>query len=107
MSRSNPALLYEVSAAQAVGSTQWYSTGGYLHSVESSLSNGATSATVDIYVSNSSIGRGVKIASMALTAAAPADGFSLPKEDQGWFFVRAEVSAVVGAVRIATACIGE
>ncbi|MCH8180261.1 MAG: hypothetical protein IIA02_10825 [Proteobacteria bacterium] len=107
MSRSNPSLLSNVAAAQAVGSTSWQTTGGYLHSVDASLEAGSTSATVDIYVSNSSSGRGVKIASLALTVATPADGFSLPKEDQGWFFVRGEVSAVVGKVKGANACVGE
>lgn len=107
MSRSNPSLLSNVSAAQPAGSTSWQTTGGYLHSVDASLASGSTSATVDVYVSNSSSGIGVKIASLSLTAAAPAAGFSLPKEDQGWFFVRGEVSAVNGTVKGASACVGE
>lgn len=107
MSRSNPTLISSVSAVQASGSTAWSATGGFLHSVEATLESGATSATVDVYVSNSSHGRGVKIATLTLSSAAPTDGFSLPKEDQGWFFVRAEVSAVNGTVKSATACVGE
>lgn len=106
MPRTNPSLLSNVSAVQPVGSTQWQDTGGCLHSVDATLASGGTSAAVDIYVSNSQSGRGVKIASLALTAAAPADGFSLPKEDQGWFFVRAEVSAINGTVRAVSACVG-
>ena len=36
------------------------------------------------------------------------DGFSLPKEDSGWFFVRAEVTAVAGGnVTSVNACVGE
>ena len=107
MPRSNPSLLSNISAVQPLGSTQWSGTNGYLHSVDASLVAGGTSATVDVYVSNSSSGRGIKIATLNLTAAAPADGFSLPKEDQGWFFVRAEVSAVNGVVKAANACVGE
>lgn len=107
MSRSNPTLISNVSSVQAPASTPWSSTGGYVHSVEATLEAGATSATVDVYVSNSSHGRGVKIATLTLSSATPTDGFSLPKEDQGWFFVRAEVSAVNGAVKSATACVGE
>lgn len=106
MPRRNPTLLSEVSSVQAAGSNQWQPTDGYLQSVEATLGT-ATSATVDVYASNSSHGVGVKIGSLALSSATPSDGFSLPKEDQGWFFVRAEVSAVAGGtVKSATACVG-
>jgi hypothetical protein len=107
MPRSNPALLTNVGAAQSLGSNQWKKTDGFLHSFEACADTGLTSATVDIYVSDSSHGVGVKIGSLTLSAAQTSDGLSLPKEDQGWFFVRAEVSAVAGgAVKSCTACVG-
>ena len=107
MSRNSPSLLKNISAPQAVGSTEWVQTTGYLNSVDAMLDAGGTSATVDIYVSNVGQGRGVKIATLTLTAAAPSDGFSLPREDQGWLFVRGEVSAVVGNVKAVNACVGD
>lgn len=107
MSRNSPSLLKNISAPQAVGGSDWVPTTGYLNSVDALLDAGGTSATVDIYVSNVGQGRGVKIATLNLSAAAPSDGFSLPREDQGWCFVRAEVSAVNGTVKAANACVGD
>lgn len=104
MSRTAPTLQSSVSQPDA---GRWFPTQGYLHSVEATLETTATSATVDIYVSNSSHGTGVKIATMALSATVTSDGFSLPKEDQGWAFVRSQVTAVVGSVKSVTACVGE
>lgn len=107
MPRTNPTLLSSVSVPNTPGKTSWSETNGYLHSVSASLKPGSVSATVDIYVANAGIGSGVKIATMNLTAASPSDGFSLPKEDNGWFMVRAEVSAVNGEVQQVNACVGE
>lgn len=105
MSRTAPTLQSNVSVPDA---GRWFPTQGHLHSVEATLEPGSTSATVDVYVSNSSHGSGVKIATLSLTAAVSTDGFSLPKEDQGWAFVRSQTTAVVGgAVKSVTACVGE
>ena len=107
MPRTNPTLLSNVTTPNTPGQTPWFQTGGYLHSVSATLKPGSVSATVDIYVANAGIGAGVKIATMNLTAASPSDGFSLPKEDNGWFMLRAEVSAVNGEVQQVNACVGE
>lgn len=108
MPRKNPTLLSNVSAITSVGSTPWVPTDGYLNSVEAVLSPGTTSATVDIYVSNSQHGNGKLFASLTLTTAEPTDAFSLGREDSGFHFVRAEVSALVGgSVRSVTASTGE
>lgn len=107
--RTNPTLLAAVSAAQASGSTQWNPTGGYLNSFDAQLESATGTATVDIYVSNVSKGVGIKIATLSLSSAQTHDGHSLPKEDQGWFFVRGEVSAISGGAIVsrAAACVGE
>jgi hypothetical protein len=106
--RSKPTLLTAVNAAQALGSTQWYPTDGYLNSFDAQLAAPTGTATVDIYVSNSGQGVGIKLTSLSLTSVLTHDGGSLPKEDQGWSFVRAEVSAIGGGavVKLATACTG-
>jgi hypothetical protein len=107
--RTNPSLIQAVSTAQALGSTPFVQTTGFLNSVDAQLEAATGTATVDIYVSNSGQGVGVKIASFALTSTNRHDGYSLPREDQGWAFVRAEVSALAGGavVKQATACVGE
>jgi hypothetical protein len=107
--RTKPTLLTAVSAAQTLGSTQWHPTEGYLNSFDAQLEAATGTATVDIYVSNSGHGVGVKIASMMLSPTLRHDGASLPKEDQGWAFVRGEVSAIAGGavVKQATAFVGE
>lgn len=108
MPRTNPTLLSNVTSPMPNSAPQrWITTGGFLNSVSATLKPGSTSATVEIYVANEGVGPGVKLATMNLTAASPSDGFSLPKEDIGWFMVRAHVSAVVGEVLQATACVGE
>lgn len=107
MPRTNPTLLSNVTTPSVPGQTRWFPTDGYLHSVSASLKPGSTSATVDIYVANAGSSQGVKLASLELTSAKPSDGFSLTKEDGGWFMVRAEVSALVGEVLQVNACIGE
>lgn len=107
MPRTNPTLLSTVTTPSESGKTRWFPTEGYLHSVSATLKPGSVSASVDIYVANAGIGVGVKIATMNLTSAAPSDGFSLPKEDNGWFMVRAEVSEVNGEVQQVNACVGE
>lgn len=108
MPRNNPTLVSNVSAPTANGAQpKWITTGGFLNSVSATLKPGSTSATVDIYVANEGIGAGVKLATISLTAANPSDGFSLPKEDNGWFMVRADVPAVTGEVLQVTACVGE
>lgn len=105
MSRTAPSLQSNVSAPEA---GRWFPTQGYLHSVEATLDTGATSATVDIYVSNSSHGIGWKLATLSLSAAASTDGFSLPNEENGWAFVRSQVVSVSGGnVKSVTACVGE
>lgn len=107
MPRRNPALLTSTNQVSPPGSTQWHLTDGFLHSVSATLGT-ATSATVDVFVSNAGSGVGVKIATLTLSAVSPSDGFSLPKEDSGWFFVRAEVTAVAGGnVTSVNACVGE
>lgn len=103
MSRSAQILQQDISTP-SVG--QWMKTDCYLHSVEATLEPGSTSATVDVYVSNSSHGTGVKIATLTLSASTASDGFSLPNEDKGWAFVRSQVVAVVGVVKSVTACVG-
>lgn len=107
MPRTIKNLAANVAAAQAANSTDFVPTGGYLNSVEASLEAGGTSATVDIFVSNTGTKPGVKIATLTLSAATPSDGFSLPREDSGWGFVRSEVTATVGGVDAVSACIGE
>lgn len=104
MSRTAPTLQNNVSQAEA---GRWYPTQGYLHSVEATLESGSTSATVDIYVSNSSHGSGVKIATLTPSSTVTSDGLSLPREDQGWAFVRSQVVAVIGVVKSVTGCVGE
>lgn len=105
--RQNPILAQDISAPQTPGITNYHSTSGFLNSVSAQLDGSATSATVEIYVSNHNFGKGIKIATFNLTNLAPFDGFSLPKEDNGWFFVRAEVTAVAGgSVKIVSACVG-
>lgn len=104
MSRTFPSLQRDVITP---ASGIWVKTDGFIHSVEATLETGATSATVDIYVSNSSHGTGVKIATLTLSSTQTSDGFSLPKEDQGWAFLRSNVTAVTGAVKSITACVGE
>lgn len=103
MSRTFPSLQRDVAQP---GSGIWVKTDGYINSVEATLEEGATSATIDVYVSNSSHGPGVKIATLTLSATAQSDGFSLPREDQGWAFIRSNVTAVVGQVKSVTACVG-
>lgn len=107
MPRSNPTLIENVSSVQASGSTPWFSTGGYLNSLEAVLGSGT--ATVDIYVSNSKVGLGRRIASLQISAGEPTEAFSLHGGDAAWHFVRAEVSAlsVGGSVRTVAASIGE
>lgn len=105
--RKNITLLKDESLALQPGSTRWCETGGYINSVYASLAEGSTSGTVDVYVANSSVGPGVKIGSFALTSSKLADGFSLPKEDSGWFFIRAELTAINGTLKVASACVGE
>jgi hypothetical protein len=106
--RTNPSLLTAVSVAQALGSTDWKSTDGSLNSFDAQLNAATGTATVDIYVSNSGQGVGVKFATLSLTSTKTHDGNSVPREDQGWSFVRAEVSALAGGavVKLATACVG-
>lgn len=105
MSRSFPSLLKNVTAPSDI---KWVPTDGYLNSIEATIDDGTVSATVEIYVSNSSHGTGIKIATLTLSASKVSDGFSLPKEDQGWAFVGAKVAAVnSGSVKSCTACIGE
>lgn len=104
--RQNPTLAQDVTAVDTPGVSQYASTGGFLNSVSAQLATGSTSATVEIYVNNHNYGKGVKIATFNLTSANPSDGFSLPREDNGWFFVRAEVTALVGTVKIVSACVG-
>lgn len=103
MSRSFPSILKNVTAP---GSVIWAKTEGYLNSIEATLEAGSTSATIEIYVSNSSHGTGVKISTLTLSSAKVTDGFSIPKEDQGWAFVGAKVTEVTGAVKSCTACVG-
>lgn len=107
MARTIRNLQSNVSAAQAAGATDFVATGGFLNSVEATLEEGATSATVDVYVSNTGAKPGVKIATLNLSSANRSDGFSLPREDSGWGFVRTEVPATVGGVDAISACIGE
>lgn len=107
MPRTNPTLLSNIATPSVPGQTRWFPTEGYLNSVSAALKPGSVSATVEIYVANAGSGAGVKIASMNLSAANPSDGFSLPREDNGWFMVRAEVSAVNGEVQQVNACVGE
>lgn len=107
MTRKVAPLAKMISTAQPAGSTSFEPTDGYLNSVEAVLADGSTSATVAIFVSNSSRGRGVLIATLNLSAASPSDGFTLPREDSAWHFVRAEVTAVVGTVASVTASVGE
>lgn len=108
MPRNNPTLVSNITAATVNGEQpKWISTGGYLNSVSAILKPGSVSAQVDIYVANEGVGTGVKLATINLTAAVPSGGFSLPKEDNGWFMVRADVPAVTGEVLQVTACVGE
>lgn len=102
MSRSFPCLVRNVTTP---GQVQWAKTDGHLNSIEATIDTG--SATVEIYVSNSSHGTGLKIATLTLNSVTVTDGFSLPKEDQGWAFVGAKVTAVSGSVKSCTACVGE
>lgn len=104
MSRTFPSLQRDVAIP---GGGIWVKTDGFINSVEATLEAGATSATIDIYVSNSSHGTGVKIATLTLTTTQTSDGFSLPKEDQGWAFMRSSVTEVTGQVKSVTACVGE
>lgn len=103
--RQNPILLKD--AATPTGIIKYYNTSGFLNSVSAQLDDTATAAVIEIYVSNHNFGKGTKIATFNLTNATPSDGFSLPKEDNGWFFVRAEVVSVTGgSVKIVSACVG-
>lgn len=107
--RQTKTLLKGISAAQAAGSNQWEPTQGFINSFDAQLDTAVGSATVDVYVSNSGQGVGIKLATLTLTAAAPHDGNTLAREDQGWWFIRAEVSAISGGavVKQATTCLGE
>ena len=107
MTRKAITLAKMISTAQQTGTTSFEPTSGYLNSVDATLADGSTSASVDIFVSNSSRGRGVLIATLSLSAASPSDGFTLPLEDSAWHFVRAEVTAVVGTVASVAASVGE
>lgn len=107
MPRTIKNLAANVAAAQAANSTDFVATGGYLNSVEASLEDAATSATVKVFVSNTGTKPGVQIATLTLDNTKRSDGFSLPREDSGWGFVRCEVSATVGGVDAVAACVGE
>lgn len=107
MPRKNLSLVTDVNQVTASGQMAWHATGGHLNSVYAAIEDSATSATVEVYVSNASYGGGVLIATMDLTTSKRADGFSLPKEDSGWFFVGVKVTAVTGVVKTVSACVGE
>lgn len=103
MPRTNSSIL---DAAPNGTDSKWKPTGGYLHSLDAMLNTGTT-ASLDIYVSNiGGSAKGLKLATLTLSTAAPSDGFSLPKEDDGWHYVRAQVTAADGSVT-AWACVDE
>ncbi|MFY9479175.1 MAG: hypothetical protein WAQ08_16135 [Aquabacterium sp.] len=103
MPRTNPTLLQN---ANVPSKGDWRPTEGFIRSVDACLVDGATSAVVDFYGSNAGHGIGTKIATVTLSLTTPADGTTFATEDQGWFFVRAELASNAGALRSATACVG-
>jgi hypothetical protein len=107
--RDNRTLLTNINTVQPAGSTPWVQTGGFLNSIDAQLASSTGSATVDIYVSNSGHGVGIKLASFVIDQTSPHDGYTISAEDRGWHFVRGEVSALSGGaiVRQATAGVGE
>lgn len=101
MPRNNPKLLQNVNKPIK---GDWQRTNGFIYSVDACLEENATAAIVDFYASNSGHGRGVKIATISLSGDSPSDGATLSAEDQGWYFVRAELVSNSGYLRSATAC---
>lgn len=107
MPRKNLSLVTDASQATGANQMAWRPTEGSLNSVYAAIDDASTSATIEVYVANASTGPGVLIATMSLTTSKRADGFSLPKEDSGWFFVGAKIIQVTGAIKTVSACVGE
>ena len=107
MPRKNITLMSDVTTATPANGMRWHPTEGYINSLYATLDDAATSATVEVYVSNAAFGPGLLLATLDLSAASRADGFSLPKEDSAWWFIGVKVTAINGTLKSVTAVLGE
>lgn len=104
MKRTAPILQSNVTKAEA---GLWHETSGFVHSVEAMLASGATAAVIDIYGSNLGKGKGVKFATITLSADTPTDGFTAGIRADGWMYVRSTVVSNTGTVEAIAACVGQ
>lgn len=107
MPRKNVTLMSDVTTTTPANGMRWHPTEGYISSLYATLDDAATSATVEVYVSNAAFGPGLLLATLNLSTSSRADGFSLPKEDSAWWFIGIRVTAINGTLKSVTAVLGE
>jgi hypothetical protein len=86
---------------------RWHPTDGCINSLYATIDDAATSATVEVYVSNAAFGPGLLLCTMSLSASDRADGFSLSKEDSAWWFIGVRVVAINGTLKAVNSVLGE